>query len=66
MSAPKFGENESGFNIAVRKDERFTITLTAIPQAPAIKVTKDFWGIMPGSIARMLRLEGPLDARGGF
>jgi hypothetical protein len=61
-----YGPTESGFNIAIRKDERFTLTLTAVDRTVAAQVAKVFWGIVPGSVARMLGLVGPLDAAGGF
>ena len=66
MVSPKCAPGESRFNLSIRQDERYTMTLTAVGQKVAIQVARDFWGIMPGTIARMLRLEGPLDARGGY
>lgn len=67
MTTSKIPPGESRFKLDKRSDGRFTILLSAIEQESAIQVSKDFWGgIMPGTIARMLRLEGPLDARGGF
>lgn len=66
MTKP-YGPNESGFRIQVRDDGRYTLTLTAIRQENAITVTKDYHGgIMPGAVARMLKLEGPLDIAGEF
>ncbi len=66
MPAAKYGPEESRFHISIRKDERYTLSLTAVKRETAIQVARDFWGIMPGSVARMLRLEGPLDAREGY
>jgi hypothetical protein len=64
--SPKYRSDESGFNLTIRQDGRFTFTLTAVKHEIAINVARDFWGIMPGTVARMLRLEGPFDARGGY
>jgi hypothetical protein len=65
--ANTYGPNESGFNITIRKDGRFTITSTAIPQEAAAAIARIHWNnIIPGHVARMIGLIGPLDARGCY
>jgi hypothetical protein len=67
VTTKPYGPKESGFKIEIRNDGRFTFKLSAIPQEKAIAVTHLYWGgVLPGEVARMLRLVGPLDAAGSF